>query len=257
MAVRRLKHEILGIDVGGTGIKGAPVDTKNGKLLEERFRVSTPSPATPEAIAREVNTIAKHFKWKGTVGIGFPAVVQQGKARTAANIDKSFIGLDVNELFSKYTGLPVFVLNDADAAGIAEMKFGAGKKHQGVVLLVTVGTGVGTVLFSRRKLVPNLELGHIIMHGVSAEKNVSDLARREQDLSWAEWVKRFDEYMHYLEDLLWPDIVIIGGGLSKKPEKFENLLTIKAKVMPAKLLNDAGMIGSAVAARDMKKILDL
>jgi polyphosphate glucokinase len=248
--------QILGIDIGGSGIKGAPVDVKTGKLLEERFRVVTPLPPTPDAIAKEINNLIKHYNWKGPVGVGFPAVVQNGIVRSATNIDKSFIGVDVNKLFSKTANCSVFVLNDADAAGIAEMKFGAGLEQKGVVLMVTVGTGIGTVLFSKRKLVPNTELGQVMMKGITAEKYVSDSTRKELDLSWSEWTKRFEEYLHYMENLFWPDLIIVGGGLSKKPEKFMGRVSVKSKIVPAQLLNNAGLIGAAIAARNMKIELD-
>jgi polyphosphate glucokinase len=245
-------RKILGIDIGGSGIKGAPINTESGKLTDDRYRVPTPIPATPEAVAREIKDIAAHFKWKGVIGIGYPGVVQQGVTKTAANIDKSWIGLDANNMFKKFIGSPCWFLNDADAAGIAEVKFGAGKEEKGVVLVLTIGTGIGTVLFSKGKLVPNLEFGHIKMYGASAEKYCSDAARKEQNLSWEDWAKRLDEYLHYLEDLIWPDLIVIGGGISKKPEKFIDLLTIKAPITPAKLLNNAGMIGAAMAAKIAK-----
>lgn len=246
--------KILGIDIGGSGVKGAIVHTKKGKLISKRHRIPTPQPATPESVGEVIRQIVKHFKWKGPIGVGYPGVVQNGVARTAANVDDSWINKDINSLFSKITGCPVHVVNDADAAGTGEMKFGAGKKQKGVVMLVTVGTGLGTVMFSGGKLVPNLELGHIILQGDDAEKYASDAARKNEDLSWEEWAARFNEYLDRLEDLTWPDLIIIGGGASKKDDKFFQYLNTKAKVVPAELLNEAGIIGAAVAAKNKHKM---
>lgn len=244
--------KILGIDFGGSGIKAAPINTKTGELVKERYRIETPQPATPEAVAGVVKELVKHFDWKGAVGIGFPAVIQGGVARTAANIDKSWIGTDVNRLLSETIKLPVFAVNDADAAGMAEMKFGAGKGFKGTVLLLTIGTGIGSVLFSKGKLVPNTELGHIIMRGMDAELYASDSARKRDNLEWDEWGGRFNEYLQYMESLFWPDMIIVGGGVSKKTERFWDLIHVKSKVVPAQLLNDAGLIGAALYAKTVR-----
>jgi len=241
--------KILGIDIGGSGIKGAPVNTDDGLILESRHRIPTPDPATPENVAEIISDIVKHFKWKGLVGCGFPGVIQNGFARTAANVDNSWIDTNINKLFSKATGLPAFVINDADAAGLAEMKFGAGKDQDGVVLLLTVGTGIGTVLFSNGRLVPNLEMGHIEYKGMDAEKYCSDAIRKNEDLSWEDWAGRFNEYLLAMEALVWPDLIILGGGASKKGDRFIEYLTVKAPVVFAKLLNNAGLVGAALAAR--------
>jgi polyphosphate glucokinase len=247
--------KILGIDIGGSGIKGCPVNTSDGLMLDSRYRIPTPEPAVPENIAETIAEIVKHFRWKGPVGCGFPGVIQNGIARTAANLEDDWIGRDISKLFSKTTGLPVTVVNDADAAGLAEMKFGAGKNQQGVVLLLTVGTGIGAVLFSSRRLVPNLELGHIELNGMDdAEKYCSDAARKNENLSWEEWAKRFDEYLHAIEDLIWPDLIILGGGASKKGDQFLKHLTVRSKVVPAELLNNAGLIGAAMSARYHHKL---
>jgi len=246
--------KILGIDIGGSGVKGAIVHTKKGKLKTKRFRIPTPQPATPEAVAEVIKKIVDHFKWKGPVGVGFPGVIQQGFARTAANLDDSWIDVNLNELFSKTTGCPVHVVNDADAAGMAEMKFGSGKGYKGVALLVTVGTGLGTVLFTNGKLLPNMEMGHILLHGDDAEKYASDAARQADDLSWEDWATRFNEYLHRIEELLWPDMIIIGGGASKKDDKFIQHLDTKAKVVPATLLNEAGIIGGALTRKYYHKL---
>ncbi len=239
--------EILGIDIGGTGIKGAPVNTKTGELLAPRFRLLTPQPSKPKAIASVVGDVAKHFEWQGPIGAGFPAVIQHGVARTAANIHKSWVNTDAARLFSKATGCPVTVVNDADAAGIAEMEFGAGKEQKGVVLLVTIGTGLGTSVFIDGRLLPNTEFGHIEINCEDAELLASDAARKEHQLSWSKWAARLDTYLLRLEALIWPDLIILGGGVSKKHDKFIPLLTVQADVLPATTLNEAGIIGAALA----------
>lgn len=246
---------ILGIDIGGSGIKGAPVDTKTGKLIELRHRIPTPVPATPESVAVVIKHLVDHFNWNGPVGCGFPAVVQNGIIKTAANIDKSWIGFNAQELFTKTTGLPTLVINDADSAGMAEVKYGAGKKFKGTILLVTVGTGIGSVVFTRGKLLANTEFGHIILNGQDAELYASDAVRKNEDLDWSAWAKRFNEYLLEMERLLWPELIIIGGGVSKKMQKFEEYLTVKAKIVPAKLQNEAGLIGAALAAKVNKDYL--
>ena len=246
--------KVLGIDIGGSGVKGAIVNTKKGKLKTERFRIPTPKPATPDAVGEVIKQIVQHFKWEGPIGVGYPGVVQNGFARTAANVDDSWLDQNINKKFSKITGCPVHVVNDADAAGTGEMKFGAGRKNKGVVMLITVGTGLGTVMFSGGMLVPNLELGHVILRGDDAEKYASDAARKNEDLSWEEWAHRFNEYLERLEDLTWPDLIIIGGGASKKDDKFFQYLKSRAKVVPAELLNEAGIIGAAVAAKNQHKL---
>jgi len=246
--------KILGIDIGGSGVKGAIVDTKKGKLITERYRIPTPQPATPEAVAEVVSKITKHFKWEGPIGAGFPGVIQQGIARTAANVDKSWIDVDLNNLFAKATGCKVHVVNDADAAGMAEVKFGAGNGKKGTLLLITVGTGLGTVIFSNGKLVPNLEMGHILLHGADAELYATDAARKNEKLDWDTWAKRFNEYLLRMEELVWPDRIIIGGGASKKGDKFFHHFTTKAKVVPAKLMNEAGIVGAAMVSKYYNKL---
>lgn len=242
--------QILGIDIGGTGIKGAPVDTETGALLASRHRIPTPEQAKPKPVARVVGELAAHFGWQGPVGCGFPAVVRQGLVYTAANIHKSWIGTNVEALFTEAAKCPVHVLNDADAAGLAEMAFGAGRDQKGLVLMVTIGTGLGTALFTDGHLVPNLELGHIEIKGEDAEVRATDAARKRDKLSWKQWAKRFDIYLTTLEKLLWPDMIILGGGVIKKYDEFAPYLTVKAKVVPAQFLNDAGIVGAALSARE-------
>ncbi len=241
--------EILGIDIGGTGIKGAPVDVENGSLLAPRFRLLTPSPSKPKPMAETVAEIARHFAWTGPIGCGFPALVQAGVVRSAANIHKKWIGVDAQALFADVTGCPVIVLNDADAAGLAEMTFGAGRGRNGVVMIITIGTGLGSALFLDGQLVPNTELGHIEIGGQDAELRASDAARQRDKLSWKRWAKRFNKYLNTLERLFSPDLFILGGGASKKHEKFIPLLSVRAEILPAQLLNEAGIIGAALAAR--------
>jgi polyphosphate glucokinase len=245
--------QILGIDIGGTGIKGAPVDTVEGRLLSERFRLETPEGAKPADMAQTVADIAGHFEWKGPIGVGFPAAVRHGVAMTAANISKKWIGVNVEDLLSQATHCPVKVVNDADAAGIAEMHFGAGRGQDGVVLIVTIGTGLGISLFTDGHLLPNVEMGHIEINGKDAELTASDAARRRNDMSWDEWAKAFNLYLTTMEKLLWPDLIILGGGLIKKQEKFMPALTVRAKVVPAQFMNDAGTVGAALAAIELAK----
>lgn len=241
--------EILGIDVGGTGIKGAPVDVVNGELLAPRYRLKTPRSGKPQSIAKRVADIAAYFDWHGPIGCGFPAVVQHGIAKTAANIHRTWIGTDVAGLFSEVTGSPVVVVNDADAAGLAELTFGAGRGRSGVVLVVTVGTGIGTAFFSDGHLLPNTELGHLEIDGIDAELRASDAARKRESLSWKKWGLRLGDYLSTLEELFWPDLIILGGGVSKKFDQFASYLNLRAEVVPAQLLNEAGIIGAALAAR--------
>jgi polyphosphate glucokinase len=244
------KVKVLGIDIGGTGIKGAPVETRKGALLEERFRLLTPQPATPEAVAETVGKVAAHFDWKGPIGCGFPAVIRHGQVFTAANVDKSWIGANARQLFEQATGCTCKVANDADAAGLAEMRYGAGKGRQGVVLIVTLGTGIGTALFVDGKLVPNTELGHLELKGMDAEKYAAESAREREGLSWKKWARRVDRYLGRMEAYLWPELIIVGGGISKKHEKFLPLLTVEAEVVPAQLRNEAGIVGAALAAAE-------
>ena len=241
--------QVLGIDIGGTGIKAAPVDTTTGTLLTERVKVETPRPALPDAVAAVVAQHVKHFNWTGPVGIAFPGVTVDGVTVTAANLDPAWVGLDTRALFSKAADVPATLINDADAAGLAEMTFGAGAGHQGTVLMLTFGTGIGSALFRGGKLIPNTEFGHIEVRGRDAEKRASERAKELHDLSWGKWAGRVDEYLHAVEALTAPDLVIIGGGISRKADKFLPLLTsLRATVVPAAMHNDAGIVGAALSA---------
>jgi polyphosphate glucokinase len=240
--------DVFGIDVGGSGIKGAPVDTETGELLAERVRIKTPRPARPEAIVGTAVEVVRQTGWDGPVGCGFPAVIKGGVVRTAANIDKAAVGFDLRgRLEQELGGNPVRVINDGDAAGLAEMRWGAGRGVEGVVLMLTLGTGIGTSLFVGGRLVPNTELGHIEIRGTDAEHHASDSARKRDDLSWKEYAGRLDEYLHRIEDLLWPDLIVVGGGISKKSEKFLPHLSARTRVVPAQMLNEAGIAGAALA----------
>ena len=238
---------VFGIDVGGSGIKGAPVDTQTGELIAERVRIKTPKPATPEALIATAAEVVRQSSWDGPVGCGFPAVVKDGVVRTAANIDQAAIGFDIQGRLEQELGNPACVINDADAAGLAEMRWGAGRGVGGAVLVLTLGTGIGTSLFVEGRLVPNTELGHIEIQGEDAEHRAADSARKREDLGWKEYAERLDEYLHRIEDLLWPDLVVIGGGISKKSEKFLPHLTARTRVVPAQMLNEAGIAGAALA----------
>jgi polyphosphate glucokinase len=242
-------EERFGVDIGGTGIKGAVVDVETGALTTERTRVLTPHPATPESVVPVVKEVVNKTEYAGPVGCAFPAVVKNGVACTAANIDPSWIGTSVADAVSEQlSGVPVSVINDADAAGIAELRFGAGRDVGGVVVMLTVGTGIGSALFVDGRLVPNSELGHLEVDGHVAERRASEIVREEEDLSRKQWAKRFNRYLEVLEGLFWPDLVIVGGGVSKAPEKFMPLLESKAPIVPARLANSAGIIGAALAA---------
>jgi polyphosphate glucokinase len=239
---------ILGIDVGGSGIKGAPVNTRVGKLLTERLRIKTPEKAAPKPVGEVVVQIAQAFNWKGHIGIGFPAPIKGGVAMMAANVSEKWVGVNADELFSKMTGCNVTMVNDADAAGLAEMAFGAGRGHIGTVIMVTLGTGIGSAVFYRGKLLPNTEFGHIQIKGKEAESRASDAARQRRDLSWKRYARRLDGYLQTMERLFWPDLFIIGGGVSKYHDKYLPYLTVDVPVVAAQLLNDAGIVGAALAA---------
>ncbi|MFF8815244.1 polyphosphate--glucose phosphotransferase [Streptomyces pactum] len=242
--------DVLGVDIGGSGIKGAPVDLARGELAAERRKILTPQPSTPDAVADRVREVAEHFGWAGRpVGVTFPGVVTRGTARTAANVDKRWIGVDVARLLGERLGSPVTVLNDADAAGVAEMTFGAGRGRTGTVLVLTFGTGIGSALFVDGRLVPNTELGHLELAGHEAEKRAAGKAREDHDLSWTQWARRVQDYLAHLEMLFSPELFVIGGGVSRKSEKFLPLIEgIRAEIVPAELRNNAGIVGAGMAA---------
>ncbi len=247
--------ELLGLDIGGSGIKGAVVDVETGVLVSERHRIPTPEGAEPKEVAEKVMEIVDFFKVQGPIGCGFPAIIQHGVARSAANVSDKWIGTNINYLLSTATGQQVFTLNDADAAGIAEMQFGIGQEYKdGIVILLTLGTGIGSAIFTDGVLVPNTEFGHLILRGKDAEHRASDNIRQVEELSWKKWGKRLSEYLNELEKLFSPDLFIIGGGVSKKHEKFFPYLTINTKIMPAQLLNQAGIVGAAYFAKLKQKI---
>jgi polyphosphate glucokinase len=240
--------QILGIDVGGSGIKGAPVDVETGQLLAERLRIKTPKDGEPEPIAEVVKQIAQSFNWNGPIGIGFPAPIKGGVALMAANVSEKWVGTNADALFSKVTGCECTMINDADAAGLAEMTFGAGRGQPGTVIMITLGTGIGTAIFHRGQLLPNTEFGHLEVEGEDAEFRASDAARQREDLSWKKYAKRLNKYLSTMENLFWPNLFIIGGGISKESEKYLPLLTIETPIVTAQLLNEAGIVGAALGA---------
>ena len=240
----------FGIDIGGSGIKGAPVDLEAGELATERHRIPTPSPSTPESVAAVVAKVVDHFGWDGPFGCTVPAVVTHGVTRTAANVDQSWIGTPAEALLGKVTGHDVLVVNDADAAGYAELAFGAAKGRSGVVIVTTLGTGIGSALIVDGHLVPNTELGHLEVDGIDAETRASDAAREREGLSWEKWAKRLQRYYQRVEDLFWPDLIVVGGGVSKKAAKFLPLLELRTEIVPAVLRNEAGIVGAALLAHE-------
>jgi len=244
----------FGIDIGGSGIKGAPVDLAAGTFGAERTRIPTPQPSLPEAVAEVVGQVVTSFgeaAGTGPVGVTFPAVIQHGVARTAANVDKSWIGTDVDALLTATLGRPVHVVNDADAAGYAEARYGAARGVRGVVFMATLGTGIGSALIVDGVLVPNTELGHLEVGGKDAETRTSDAVRDAEGLTWEQWARRLQRYFGAIENLLWPDLIIVGGGVSKKSAKFLPLLELRTPIVPAALLNDAGIIGAALLAAEL------
>ena len=247
------KEHALGVDIGGSGIKGAPVDLDKGAFADDRLRIPTPDVATPEAVSEVVADIVEHFSLKkgAPVGITLPAVVTHGVARSAANIDPSWIDCDARELFTERLGRPVTLVNDADAAGVAEGQFGAAKKQDGLVILTTLGTGIGSAMLLDGDLVPNSELGHLEIDGHDAETRAAESARDREELDWEEWAQRLTTYYRRVEDLFWPELFVVGGGISKRADEFLPLLQIRTEIVPAKLKNKAGIIGAAyLAARE-------
>jgi len=242
----------FGVDIGGSGIKGAIVDLERGALLTERKKYLTPRPATPDAIAETVAKLVTEAGWKGLVGATFPAVIKQGVALTAANVDESWVGTDANAVFTEATGCDVSVLNDADAAGLAEVRYGAAQGVPGVVILLTFGTGIGSGMFLDGQLVPNTELGHLELGGEDAEKRAAASAKEHEGLSYKQWAKRVQRYLSHVEKLFSPDLMVLGGGVSKNADKWVPLLDLRTPVKPAELLNNAGIVGAALAAHERR-----
>ncbi|MBT2387059.1 polyphosphate--glucose phosphotransferase [Streptomyces sp. ISL-11] len=242
--------DAFGVDIGGSGIKGGPVDLARGEMTEDRFKVLTPHPATPDAVADRVREVTDHFGWSGRpVGVTFPGVVVGGTTRTAANVDPGWIGLDAAALLGERLGAPVTVLNDADAAGLAEMRHGAGHGRPGTVIVLTFGTGIGSAVFTDGTLVPNTELGHLELHGHDAETRASTRAKEDEGLNWQHWARRVQRYLVHVEKLFSPDLLVIGGGVSRKADKFLPLIEgVSAEIVPARLQNNAGIVGVAMAA---------
>jgi len=243
--------KVLGIDIGGSAVKGAPVDTRTGRLLAERHRIATPDVLTPAALARTVAELAAHFRWRGPIGIGFPGVIEGTRILTSSNLHPRFVGCDGVKLFGRATGCRVALINDAAAAARAEMTFGAGRNFAGKALLLTLGTGVGSALAYEGVVVP-IEVGHLPWRGRSVEKYVAASVREAQELSWKVWGGRLQEYVAVLEQMLWPALIIVGGGVSAEHEKFFPYLKPRARLVPAKLRNEAGIVGAALAAGRMR-----
>ncbi|MDH6284175.1 polyphosphate--glucose phosphotransferase [Prescottella agglutinans] len=244
----------FGVDVGGSGIKGATVDLATGELIEDRIKIETPHPATPEAVAATAAEIVARARWEGPVGITLPSVVTSGIARTAANIDKSWIGTDARAVFSRALGgRDVTVLNDADAAGLAEDRYGAGKDVDGVVVLLTFGTGIGSAVIHNGVLLPNTEFGHMEVDGREAEHRAASSVKDTRGLSYKEWAAEVTRVLCRFEDLLWPDLFIAGGGISRKHEKWIPRLENRTPVVPAALLNTAGIVGAAMCAANRQE----
>jgi polyphosphate glucokinase len=248
---RRNSGRGFGIDIGGSGIKGAPVDLKKGEFAAERVRLETPKDSTPENVIDVVLEVVSKFDWKQPFGCAFPGVVHHGVIRSAANLDKSWIGVDLQSELRQQTGQPVVVVNDADAAGFAEGRFGAAAGVDGVVVLTTLGTGIGSAVLLDGALLPNTEFGHIYLEGGrEAEEYAGASVREEKDLSWATWARRLQKYYAHLEFVLSPELFVVGGGVSKKADKFLPLLDLQTPIVPAKLLNDAGIIGAALLVEE-------
>ena len=254
MAIERT-GKAFGIDIGGTGIKGGVVDLATGELIGDRFRKDTPQPATPAAVADTVAEVAANFPdYKGPFGVDFPGVVLGGVVQTAANVDPSWKGTDLVKTMSAKLPGPVTGLNDADAAGLAEARYGAGRGHDGVVIMVTFGTGIGIAIIHNGQLIPNSELGHIELDGHDAETKAAASAKEREGLSWEHWAKRASKYLSALENLMWPELFILGGGISKKPDKWVPLLKCRTPLAVAQLINNAGIVGAALAAHEASAI---
>lgn len=241
----------VGIDIGGSGIKGAVVDLQRGEMEGERIRLETPAPSKPGAVADAVAQLTRMLGWAGPIGCTFPGIIYHGVIKTAANFDKEWVDVDAVRLFERATGCPVRMLNDADAAGVAEMELGAGRHQRGVVILLTFGTGIGSAIFVDGRLLPNTEFGHLPVRGKAAEHRAAARVRKDENLTWEEWAVRVNEFLAHMEFFFSPDLFIIGGGVSKRGEKFLHLLKTRARIVPAQLLNEAGIIGAAMHVRDL------
>ncbi len=250
MSVEKASGPVVGVDIGGTGIKVAPVSIATGNLATERIRLPTPAPATPQAVAAVVGEVLQQIGVTGPVGLAMPAVVRGGIVETASHIDPTWIGVDAVDFFSKVTGRPVAVLNDADAAGIAEVRFGAGRDTAGVVAVITLGTGIGSALFDDGTLVPNSELGHLPLYDTEAENWAAESVREREGLSWEEYARRLQAYLDVVQRVLWPQLIIIGGGISNIADKFLPLNRLRTPIVPAQLRNHAGIIGAALFVPD-------
>lgn len=243
--------QALGVDVGGSGVKGAIVDLETGKLVGERLRLETPQPATPEAVTRTVAEVVRHFDWTGPLGVTYPGVVVDGVVQTAANVDKSWIGTNVAQAYSKALGgRPVTVLNDADAAGLAEQRYGAGRNHNGVVVLLTFGTGIGSAVIHHGMLLPNTEFGHIEVGGKEAEHRAASSVKERKEWNYQRWTEEVTKVLVAIENAIWPELFIVGGGISKKADRWIPMLRNRTPVVAAELLNTAGIVGAAMAAAD-------
>ena len=238
----------FGIDIGGSGMKAAVVDLDAGELTTDRFRIETPQPATPDAMAEVVVQLVAHHEWTGSVGCAFPAIVKSGVVGSAANIDPSWIDVDADAVFTDALGAEVHMINDADAAGLAEVRYGAGHGRAGVVMMLTFGTGIGSGLFVDGELVPNTELGHLEVDGHDAEKRAAASARKRDDISWSEWGGRVGNYLRHVEALFSPDLFIVGGGASKKADKWLDEVSIHTEIVVASMQNNAGIVGAALIA---------
>lgn len=248
------ERPVLGIDIGGSGIKGAPVDLTTGEFAHKRLRIETPQPSTPKNVAAVVEEIVDHFAEEigdGPIGVTVPAVVTHGRTRSAANIDKSWIDAQAQEIFEDQLGRSIVLVNDADAAGVAEAHYGAAKDHPGLVLLTTLGTGIGSALIYRGVLIPNTELGHLEIDGYDAETRAAASVKDETGMSYAEYAERLQRYYEVVEALFWPDLIVVGGGVSKESEEFLPLLNLNSEIVPAQLKNKAGIIGAAYLANDL------
>ncbi len=243
---------VLGIDIGGSGIKAAPIDVDTGDFLAKRYRIPTPSPGNPDQVIEVIRRVVDHFDWNGRIGAGFPGVVRRGVVETAANVSHEWVGQNLAELIEDATGCQAVALNDADAAGLAEMRFGVGRKYDDAyVLFLTIGTGIGSAFFVKRELWPNSELGHLQVRGKDAEHRAGDAVRKEKNLSWKKWAKRLSEVLQIYDFLFNPDAIILGGGVSKKIKKYGKYLeNVQAEVLPAELRNQAGIVGAAMSAEE-------